>query len=116
MYSLFRPAFAEVMDERYHTLEWLDKQVASGKFRCFCSDDAALVVEIRDYPTGAKDVHVLIAAGNAESIINELRCEAEQWGRDEGCIGAIVESRPGWARYLKPYDYEPHQLAVRKEL
>lgn len=115
-YLAFRDRFIEVMDQRYHTIEWLDGQVLSGEFKFLRSDDAALIVELRDYPTGAKDVHVLIAAGDAEQIVEELRPTAEQWGRDQGCIAAIVESRPGWAKYLKPHGYDPHQLAVRKEL
>ncbi len=115
-YSAFRPAFAAVMDERYYTLEWLDGQIEVGAARFFCSDNAAIIAEIRDYPTGAKDVHGLIAAGDLGEIVNELIPLAEQWGRENGCIGAVIESRVGWAKALKASQYEPHQLAVRKEL
>ena len=115
-YCAFRSAFAEVMDERYHTMPWLDEQVLSGEFQFLRSDNAALIVELRDYPTGAKDVHVVIAAGAADEVVNELRPIAEEWGRSQGCIGALVESREGWARYLKPHGYRSHQLIVRKEL
>ncbi len=115
-YLKFRSQFGEVIDERYHTLGWLDGQILNGEFQVFRTDDAALVVELRDYPTGAKDVHVIIAAGDVAQIVNDLRPIAEQWGREQGCIAAIVESRPGWARHLKPHGYETHQLTVRKEL
>ena len=33
-----------------------------------------------------------------------------------GCVFAIIESRPGWARALKQQGYEPYQVAVRKAL
>jgi hypothetical protein len=114
-YCAFRPAFAEVMDERYHTLRWLDEQVLSGKVQFWRSDNAALLTELKDYPTGARDIHVVIAAGDKGEIIG-LAPQAEQFGRENGCIGATVESRIGWAKALKPFGYETHQLTVRKEL
>ena len=102
------------MDERYHTLQWLDEQVLTGKVQFWCSDNAAIIAEVRDYPTGAKDIHGLIAAGDLQEIIQLLIPQAEQWGREHGCIAAQIESRPGWARALK--DYDTHQVIIRKEL
>lgn len=115
-YTAFREAFAEVMDERYHTLEWLDAQVLSGKVQFWHSDNAAMITEIRDYPTGAKDIHALIAAGDLAEIIETITPRAERWARTQGCIAAQVESREGWARALRPSGYQTHQIIVRKEL
>lgn len=114
-YCEFRPAFAEIIDERYHTLSWLDEQILSGKVQFWRNGNAALITEIKPYPTGAKDIHVVIAAGDKDGII-ALAPQAEEFGRGCGCIGATVESRIGWARALKPYGYQTHQLTVRKEL
>lgn len=113
-YLAFRDVFAEVMDERYHTLAWLDDQVLQGKVFFWRTDNAAIIAEIRDYPTGAKDIHGLIAAGDLSEIIEILIPTAEKWGCSQGCIAAQIESRPGWARALK--DYAVHQVIVRKEL
>jgi hypothetical protein len=115
-YCEFRPAFAEVMDERYHTLEWLDEQILSGKVRFWRSANAAMITEIRDYPTGAKDIHGLIAAGALEEIVGKLIPEAEEWAKAQGCIAAQIESREGWARVLRSSGYQMHQIIVRKEL
>jgi hypothetical protein len=115
-YCEFRPAFAEVMDERYHTLEWLDEQVLGGKVKFWRSPNAAMITEIRDYPTGARDIHALIAAGDLEEIIEVITPQAEEWAKAQGCIAAQVESRAGWARALKPSGYCLHQQIVRKEL
>jgi hypothetical protein len=115
-YCEFRPAFAKVMDERYHTLKWLDEQVLSGKVRFWSSGNAAMITEVRDYPTGAKDIHALIAAGDLEEIIAEITPRAEEWAREQGCLAAQVESREGWARALRPNGYMTHQVIVRKEL
>jgi hypothetical protein len=115
-YLSFRDAFVEVMDERYHTLPWLDQQVLSGKVQFWRSDNAAMITEIRDYPTGSKDIHALIAAGDLDEIIAIITPQAEEWARERGCIAAQVESREGWARALRSSGYQTHQLIVRKEL
>jgi hypothetical protein len=73
-------------------------------------------VELRHYPTGAYDGHVLIAAGDPAAVVNVLRPRAEQWLRDIGAMGALVESRPGWARLLKSDGYLPFQVCLRKDL
>lgn len=115
-YCGFRAQFGEVMDERYHTLDWLDQQVLQGKVQFWRSDNAGCITEIRDYPTGATDLHALIGAGDLGEIIGEIFPRAEAWGKEQGCVAAQVESREGWARALKPSGYEIHQQIVRKEL
>jgi hypothetical protein len=115
-YCEFRRAFAEVMDERYYTLAWLDNEVLSGRVQLWRSENAAMITELKTYPTGAKDIHALIAAGDLEEIIEVITPEAEEWARQQGCTAALVESREGWARALKPSGYRTHQLIVRKEL
>lgn len=116
-YHRFRDQFLEAMDPRLYTGRYLDDLVLySGDAKFLCTDDAAIIFEVKVYPTGAKDVHGLIAAGNMETIVNKLIPEAEAWGRRHGCIGAIIESRSGWARALKSFGYEVHQTSVRKEL
>ena len=115
-YCGFREAFAGVMDERYYTLDWLDSQVLWSKVQFWRSDNAGCITEIRNYPTGAQDLHALIGAGDLTEILTEIFPRAEAWGRAQGCIGALVESREGWAKALKPYHYKTHQIIVRKEL
>ena len=112
----FRDAFREVIDERYHTIEWLDEQVLSGQALFWSTDNAAIIAEIRDYPTGAKDICGLIAAGDLQEIVEVLIPQAEEYGRTLRCVAAQIESREGWSRMLRPYGYETHQIIVRKEL
>lgn len=115
-YLQYRPAFGEVIDPRYYTLEWLDAQILQGKVQFWCTDKAALVTEFKAYPAGAVDIHVVIAAGDMRDIIEVLAPLAEDMGRANGCTAATVESRAGWARALKPHGYEAFQTIVRKEL
>lgn len=114
-YMPWRSAFAEVMDKRFYTLTWLDDELLEGRACFWGTDEAAIVATIRTYPTGAKEVHGLIAAGNLHAVV-ELIEEAESWGCAQGAIVASVESRAAWSRALAPSGYAPYQVIVRKEL
>lgn len=114
-YLDFRPAFEAAMDRRYYPIEWLDQRIAEERAVFMCSDNAAIVVELRRYPGGAMDVHGLIAAGDKDEIVSILIPQAEALGKEHGCIAGVVESRAGWARALKTSGYELSQTTVRKE-
>lgn len=115
-YQDWRKAFASVMDSRHYSIEWLDREVDSGRMKFFATDGAALVTEMRNYPTGRFDLHFMVAAGDLEVIRDVLRPEAERWARRMGAGGAIVESREGWQRTLLACGYEPFQICLRKDL
>lgn len=115
-YYRWRQAFADIIDPRYYTIEWLDEQVLSGKAVFTCTDNAAALYEIKEYPTGAKDIHGLVCAGDLCDIVERLIPVARQHGRSLGCIGFLVESRPGWAKALKPQGFELFQVSVRAEI
>ena len=115
-YLRFRPQFAEVIDPQRYTLEWLDDEILSGRMLLWVGDKAAIIAKLEVYPTGATDIHGMIAAGDLAEIRDRLIPQAEQWARALGCIGAGISSREGWARALKGSGYSVHQIMVRKEL
>ena len=115
-YLRFRSDFAEVIDPRLYTIEWLDEEVLAGAALLWVGRNAAIIARIKHYPTGAYDIEGLIAAGDLEEIAGELIPAAEDWGRAQGCVGAIIQSREGWARVLKGAGYSVHQVALRKGL
>jgi hypothetical protein len=112
----WRDAFAAILDARFYTLEWLDGEVAAGRATLIAGDHAAVLIGVRAYPGGAREVHGLAAAGALDEIVAQLIPAAEAWGRANGCIVATIESRPGWARALRNRGYALHQLGLRKEL
>jgi len=114
-YHPWRDRFAEALDSRFYRLEHLDQIINENRARIFTCPEAALIVELRHYPTGAYDGHVLIAAGDPGAVVNVLRPRAEQWLREIMALGTLVESRPGWARLLKAHGYEAHQMTLRKD-
>jgi hypothetical protein len=115
-YSRFRAEFAKALDPRLYKIEHLDTLLLSGRAQIWVGDAAAIVTEIREYPTGARVIHGLVAAGALDEIVGTLIPKAEAWGRARGCLMAIVESRSGWVRRLKGAGYQIHQTALRKEL
>lgn len=115
-YVRHRAGFAEIIDERFYSLAWVERQILEGRYFVFANDAAAVIVEIRVFPTSARDLHFVAATGTLDTLIGELRREAEQWGREQGCITASIESREGWQRVLEPQGYELFQVGLRKEL
>lgn len=99
----------------YH-IQWLDEILRAGEAQFVATDEAAMVVEIRIYPTGVKGCVVVVAAGSATEIIHTLRPNIEAWGREMGCTKGLVESFPAWAKLLKPYGYSPFKLSLIKDL
>lgn len=112
-YLDFREDFAALDPDRY-PVDYIDHQVASGAWRCWGNAHAAILAEIKTYPSGLREVHGVAAAGDLQAII-ELIPLAEEWGREQGCVRAVIESRPGWERAL-PKEWELHQVAMRKDL
>jgi hypothetical protein len=115
-YLRFRTLFADTLDPQRYTIEWLDDKILAGEFKLWVGEGAAIVAKLERYPTGAMDIHGMIAAGSLEEIRGALIPMAEHWAREIGCIGAMISSREGWAKALKANGYELHQTVLRKEL
>jgi len=115
-YTRFRPAFAQILDPRFYTIQWLDSQVVSGKFRLFSDDNSAILVSIRTYPTGLKELCGEAATGNLSAIARKLIPQSIEWAQSIGCTSARIESRAGWAKAMKKDGFEIHQVAIRKDI
>jgi hypothetical protein len=115
-YLRFRDQFASVLDPQRYTLEWLDAQVKWGGLIVIGNEDACVLCKLEQYPTGAVDIHGVLAAGDLETIVEKLIPYALDYGRELGCIGGLIESRAGWVRMLKKSGWEIHQTTLRKAL
>lgn len=114
-YHRFRSQFAAMLDERFYTIGWLDEQIETGAARLWSDGNSAIIATLKPYPTGALEVHGLIAVGELDTIVGLIEL-AEAWGRRQGAIVACIESRAGWAKPLAAFGYEPFQYTLRKEL
>lgn len=114
-YRARRDAIATLLEPRCHTIDWLDVQILNGDARVFASDDAVIVVSVKQYPAGATELHGLVATGDMTAVL-ELIDEAEGWARKAGVTFACVSSREGWSRVLKNRGYRLYQTELRKDL
>ena len=114
-YSSRRAEIEPLLDARCYTIDWLDVQILNDAARVFASDDAVIVVTLKQYPAGAVELHGLVAAGELAAILL-LIDEAEEWARAGGVTFASIASREGWGRVLKSRQYVVHQVELRKDL
>lgn len=114
-YAAWRSRFLEAVDEALYPAEWLDKRVASGRARFWGNEQAAILAEINTFPSGLKEVHGLVAAGDLAAIV-ALIPNAERWGRERGCVRASIQSSPAWARLMWKQGYVPEQLIIVRNL
>lgn len=115
-YQRFRSRFADILDPRFYSIEWLDLQVMTGKFRLFTADDSAILVSVKTYPTGLKELCGEAAVGNLGHIVGKLIPQSISWAQSLGCKSACIESRPGWVKIMKKYGFELHQASTRKAI
>lgn len=116
LYLRFRDAFAEVLDERTHTIEWLDAQVWTGHMQVWGNDHACLLTEIKQFPTGAFEVHVMIAAGDMGTLVDDTIRQVERWARKIGALFVTIASRKGWEKIMGPHGYAHWQTELRKDV
>lgn len=115
-YQLWRERLCEALDGRYYDQNWLDYVVMSGRAVMVANDTSACVYELRYYPTGARDLQVVCAAGNAVDLKANILPSLIKSAYDQGCIAIVVESREAWVRLLGDQGFETYKIAVRKGL
>lgn len=99
-----------------HTLADVEALVRSRECRFWAGREAAVVTEIIDYPR-FRAIHVWLAGGDLDELLNEMRQKIETWGRDErGCRRMTLTGRAGWERTMKPLGYAPLARTLTKEL
>ena len=114
-YLLHREAIAALTDANFYPIEWIDKQVWSGAIRLLFNDTALGGYELKTYPGGAREIHVMFAVGAMAGII-DLADALIAEGRLLGCHFATVSSRKGWGKVLQSRGFAPHQYSVMKDL
>ena len=115
-YLGWRDPLSQALDRRYHNPEWLDWMVMNGRAHLIATERAAGVAEIVYYPTGAKDLKGICAAGELGEIVEVIIPQFAVWGKRMGCVALLVDSREGWTRILKNQGFALYRTAMRKAL
>lgn len=114
-YADFRDRLAAAIDTRFYNIEYLDWFLTEGRGLFWSDGKAALVCELKTFPSGALAIEGIVAAGKLKNI-KRLRDQAEIYAKTIGCQFALVGSREGWERAFKNDGYEKHQTMLVKEL
>lgn len=114
-YHRHREEIADMLDQRCHTIEWLDTQLLSGDVLAFGNATSVIIITVKAYPAGATELHGLAAAGELDGILALIE-EAEKWGARAGITFACISSRPAWARVLKNKGYAVKRVELAKDL
>lgn len=113
-YQRFRAAFHAMLDPRLYPPEWLDGEVATGRFRLFATEKSAILASVKRYPSGLLEVQCEAAIGNLLELSGHLILSINAWAKSIGCESSQIQSRPGWGRVMK--DYKLYQTCLRKAL
>jgi hypothetical protein len=73
----------------------------AGHYQLWRIAEAAMVTEIRTYPTMLRTLNVLLLGGHDWSRWWHLWPQIERWALARGCSRAEFSGRRGWARALK---------------
>lgn len=84
--------------EKRHVIEALE----SGKAQFWYAPEAAILTEIKVWPTGFKEVVGWLAGGEIDGVLR-LIPQIETWAQGIGCQRAIITGRYGWKRRLSGY-------------
>jgi len=95
-----RPWIEAALTHSGGTHEWDDivAGIRDGNLQFWPAPDACVVTEVLDYPR-KRVLHVFLAGGRLATI-KDMTDSIRAWARAQGCSGATLYGRPGWARVL----------------
>ena len=100
---------------RTHALADVLALVNAGEAQLWAAQHAAMVTVIEDDPLERRLV-IWLAGGDLGELVRQLRPQAEDWARREGCRRVVVIGRAGWERALAPEGYAPLARIIAKDL
>lgn len=110
----WRPEFAKACDGSHHTIESIERELASGATCLLERGDCAYIVSIDKYPTQTA-CQVWWGAGDLAGLVEQLPL-VQEWARMNGCTEMLIEGNPAWQRALQHLDYRVWSVTLRKGL
>lgn len=110
----WRSEIAKAVDGSHHTIETVEQQLIERRLHAWMTEDCCILIEIIRYPAETA-CQYMWAAGDLAAILAE-EPRIVDWAVRAGCTEILVESRPAWAKALKPLGYDLWSVTVRKAL
>lgn len=113
-YAAWRGRLGEANDPEFYPLAWQDELIATRRGQFWACDEAAMITEIVEFPSGARACKVFACAGDMAVMLERIKPRIEAWAALNNCTHCMIEGRDGWRR--KHRDYRHHQTVIVKEL
>lgn len=89
-----------------HTRQDIIDGIAKGQFQYWGDAECCLVTEIIQYPQ-KRVLHLFIAAGNLNKLLEEYLPKVKQYASDNGCASITSVSRKGFLKRFPAYGFKP---------
>jgi hypothetical protein len=98
-----------------HTIDDIERGIATGRFGFYPLANAALVVEVIEYPQ-LRALHIFLAGGDLGELKFFTNRVAPDIARRLGCSRITIAGRKGFARALSDIGFEPRWYVLSKEV
>jgi len=98
-----------------HTRKDIADGIASGKYQYFGDDVACVITEVLDYPQDRR-LHIFIAAGDYERIIERWLPELRAFASEHGCSSIKTTARHGFLKRLPKIGWRPTHTVFELKL
>lgn len=91
------------------------ERVRANEWQWHQNRDGVCITSIQENKLGEKYLQGRFIFGDLDAVM-EMSDRIDQFGRDHGCIGWIMDGRPGWQKVLKKYGWNFSGIVMTKEL
>lgn len=92
-----------------HTRADVWEGIKSKRFQYWGDDKCCVVTEIVDFPQTRK-LHIFLAAGDLDEILNFYLPQMKEFARENGCKSITNISRKGFLKRLPAYGFVPKSV------
>lgn len=98
-----------------HTRQDIAEGIAKGRFQYFGDDECCVVTEIVEYPQ-KRVLHLFLAAGNLNKLLEEYLPVVKQLAKDNGCTSITSVSRKGFLKRFPAYGFKPKCITFELDI
>ncbi len=111
---LLAPAIA--LTDGCLSLESAFSWICAGSLQLWLARDhsAAMVTEVRTFPTGKRMLHIVVLGGKELDRLRDLLPKIERWAAERGCVKVTAMARRGLAHRLS--DWKATKVSIEKDI
>lgn len=98
-----------------HTRQDIAEGINSGRFQYWPGTRCCVVTEIMEYPR-ARKLHIFLAAGDLDEILDDILPQLKDFARETGCSAITNISRKGFLKRLPAHGFKAKSVAFEMEI